>query len=336
MKIKKKKRGKLIVTLCMLLCTLLLSVGGLTFLKGVNANEETDNNLLELDEVISNDLVNADYNDVNGPSNIKIPVKLNSVDECVDQIYKFMAESCYVASSAGKINLRGSVKGLVSDVNVCDLDCIDDFEHDSLGRTYWVEGFKLKSINNSVIESLFDLYKGLFIDAIMQYNRFYFIDDDNCYKQHFKNSEIEFTDGFNMRPDIMEKTNIYKQNNNDIYKRKKYKERAFRYDINSSTIENAKFTKLISGYKLELDLEFCYPKQLHYVFNLDRYGNVISFTREEIVSIGLNGSSKGINISATTDLKFNYQYNFKIKDSNYKIKLDNKFTDALDKDKIPY
>lgn len=350
MKCKKKKKGRLVFTLCIMLMLLLFSAGGLSILNGVNAGGDENPNPPVEDKIEAVDQVNGDYNYQGGESTKKEVVKLTSAIDCAKQITKFFESSCYSVTANGIGNVQGQVHGVTNLINVCDLEYLDNFERDSLGRVYWEEGFKLGKFYNGTIESLFNMYKGMFVINVAQYNSSLFLNDDAYLQLHIVNEKVKFTDGFNLPQQVLDEATISTGSNNAMYEHYGYKNRAFRWIINEDTMENAIFTKLVNGYKLEFDLvdegvrdvykrlvtwipdnvaNYKSPTKFHYVFNLDRYGNVTSFNRDETIDMKLTGKSIGINLTGTATLRFMFKYDVKLKADNYVKKLSDKFENAL-------
>jgi len=353
MKLKKKRKGRLIATLCLLLCTLLLSVGGLSILKGVNAGEDDSLPPPIEDEILINDPINNNYNNTGANTNKK-PLILNTKEECVEQINKFFKQNNYTAKSNGSLNLRGHLNGISGKV-YADVGYKDIFERDSRGHYYWEEGFNVQEIEltNPALDTLFNFIKGMFVDALAAYNRWYFVNDDISFKQHVANTDIKYVNGMDMAPGVLEKTKIQKCSAKEqLASGWKYMDQPFRWILNEQTMENVKFVKNINGYTIDFDLvglgirdcytkltnflpakytEYHKPGVFHYTFSLDRYGNVTSFDRQETILMGFTGKNLGINATGECSLNFIVKYDVKTKDDNFKVYVDDILKPTIEK-----
>ncbi len=133
MKLKRKRRGRLIFTLCMLIVTILFSVGGLKIINGVSAGSDVSVETKK-DEISVNELINSRYNSGTTDSSPKVPVKIENADECIDIINYFLTNKAYVVKSSGKMNASAKdVRGLlnIDNINVCDLVYTDWYAHET-------------------------------------------------------------------------------------------------------------------------------------------------------------------------------------------------------------
>lgn len=344
--IKKKKRTwKLVVSLIFMSIVLVVSVGGLSIISGANANENIESNETNLDVVEKNNIVVSDYitNNSGGGNNKEI-VKIETVAEAIAAVNNYVNNNAYVVTSTGKMNVSGTINGILKEQTICDLSYHDYFEHEVGGRAYWEEGFRIGKFYNSTLEGLFNTFIAATDYKMEQLNRIYFIDNDVHFSQWLDTPN--FSNGFNADPSVLNSRPIGKCSNAEKLKANGYMDRYFRWDITENSVKNAVVSKLINGYQFEFDLDIetgardvyyrwvkwmpqniisnSAPGAYHYVLTFDRYGNIVSFARNESIKMDISSA-----VTGKVQLNFAFKYSFKTKNNDYKISLDNAFTSVV-------
>lgn len=346
---KKFKNLKLVISLIFMSLVLVVSVGGLTIIKGVNANENDSTLATNTDVIKDHELVDFDYISSGNGSNKKEQIKIESNEQAIYLINNFFSTKAYEVTSSGKMGVSGKVDGVSDYAKICDLDYHDYFTREITGRAYWEEGFKMGRFYNGFLETVYDSVMSMMDYTISNMNRFYFIDNETFFKQYLKG--VNFTNGFQLSQNVLNSAGAYKSSNADYLKSHGYNERYFRWNINEKTVKNAELIKTVYGYKFDFELDAetgardvykrlvswipanitrsVAPGVFSYSFTFDRFGNVVSFSRNETIKMSLTGKGIGLSLTGSGDLNFNFKYSVRTKGDNFKIAVDTPFTNAI-------
>ncbi len=349
--IKKKrfKTLKLIISLFFMSLVLVVSVGGLTIIRGVNANENDETLATNTDIIKEHDLIVSDYNSSGKNPNKKETVNIETTEQAINLINDFFAKKAYVVTSKGKMGVSAKVDGIMGFTKVCDCDYRDYFEHQADNRAYWEEGYKVGKFYNSMLEFVYNSYTSSAGINLSNLNRLYYIDNETYFHQPLRG--VNFTNGFNVDQNLLNSVEASPSSNVSCLQNYGYATSYFRWIINNDTVKNAKLIKNISGYRFDFDLDAetgardVYKRFITWVpsnildsssagafsysFIFNKFGNVVSFSRDETIKMNMTGKRVGFGITGSCELNFSFNYNVSTKNDDYKISVNGPLARAI-------